>query len=68
LVGRIGATERPPWATVVDSGRGLTGPASEVVDDAGAFDDVETVRIGEKLDIAEPGRAGIFLLARTAFF
>ncbi len=68
MVGRIGATERPPWATVVDSGRGLTGPASEVVDDADAFDDVETVRIGEKLDIAEPGRAGIFLLARTAFF
>jgi hypothetical protein len=68
LVGRIGATERPPWATVVDSGRGLTGPDSEAVDDADALDDVETVRIGEKLDMAEPGRAGIFLLAKTAFF
>jgi hypothetical protein len=38
------------------------------VDDADALDDVETVRIGEKLDMAEPGRAGIFLLAKTAFF
>jgi hypothetical protein len=68
LVGRIGATERPPWATVVDSGRGRTGPISEAVDDADALDDVETVRIGEKLDMAEPGRAGIFLLAKAAFF
>lgn len=64
-MGRMGATERPPWATVVDSGRGLTGPTS---DDADTLDDVETVRIGEKVDIAEPGRAGIFLLAKTAFF
>lgn len=68
LVGRIGATERPPWAIVVDSGRDLTGPMSEAVEDTDAFEDVETVRIGEKVDMAEPGRAGIFLLARTAFF
>ena len=68
LVGLIGATERPPWATVVDSGRGRTGPTSEVMDDADVLDDVETVRIGEKLDMAEPGRAGMFLLANTAFF
>ena len=68
FVGLIGATERPPWATVVDSGRGRTGPTSVVVDDADALDDVETVRIGEKLDMAEPGRAGTFLLANTAFF
>lgn len=67
-MGRIGATERPPWATVVDSGRGLTGPISEDVDDSDAFEDVETVRTGEKEDIAEPGRAGTFLLAIAAFF
>ena len=29
FVGRIGATERPPCATVVDSGRGLTGATSD---------------------------------------
>jgi hypothetical protein len=38
------------------------------VDDIDAFEEVETVRIGEKVDIAEPGRAGIFLLAIAAFF
>jgi hypothetical protein len=64
----MGATERPPCATVVDSGRGLTGPTSEEVDDNDALEDVETVRMGEKVDIAEPGRAGIFLLAIAAFF
>lgn len=31
-------------------------------------DEDETVRTGEKLDIAEPGRAGKFLLAIRAFF
>jgi hypothetical protein len=41
---------------------------SEAVEDTDAFEDVETVRIGEKVDMAELGRAGIFLLARTAFF
>jgi hypothetical protein len=64
FVGRIGATERPPWVEDVVSGRILTGAASEV-------DDVEveeTVRTGENADIAEPGRAGRFLLARAAFF
>lgn len=63
FVGRMGATERPPWVEVVVSGRILTGAASE--------DDVEveeTVRTGENVDIAEPGRAGRFLLARAAFF
>jgi hypothetical protein len=28
----------------------------------------ETVRTGEKVDIADPGRAGKFLFASTAFF
>ena len=41
---------------------------SEDVDDADTFEDVETVRMGEKVDIAEPGRAGRFLLAIVAFF
>lgn len=50
----------------MDSGRILTGAASEA-DDAGAVEDEETVRIGENDDIAEPGRAGRFLLARAAF-
>ena len=54
---------------VADSGRGLTGGASEVVDAVEAVDDDETVRIGEKVDMAEPGRAGRFLVAAmTAFF
>ena len=38
------------------------------MDDADTFEDVETVRMGEKVDIAEPGRAGRFLLAIVAFF
>jgi hypothetical protein len=67
FVGRIGATERPPWDTNVDSGRFLTGPASVVDEEADAVDDDETVRTGENADIAEPGRAGKFLLARAAF-
>ena len=64
----MGATESPPWATVVDSGRGRTGAASEAVD---AVDDVEeddTVRMGENVDIADPGRAGRFLLAKAFFW
>jgi hypothetical protein len=65
-VGRIGATERPPCVTVLASdlasGRALTGGASDTVDE------LETVRTGENVDIADPGRAGMFLLARAAFF
>jgi hypothetical protein len=33
-----------------------------------AVDDDETVRTGENVDIADPGRAGRFLLAIAAFF
>jgi hypothetical protein len=39
-----------------------------VVDIVEAVDEEETVRMGEKVDIADPGRAGRFLFARTAFF
>ena len=66
-MGLIGATERPLWDTVVDSGRDLTG-ASEAMELVDAVEDDETVRVGEKLDIADPGRAGRFLLAIAAFF
>lgn len=68
FVGRIGATERPPWATVADSGRALTGAALEVGAILEEVEDDETVRMGEKADIAEPGRGGRFLLAIAAFF
>jgi hypothetical protein len=69
FVGRIGATERPPWATVVEgSGRARTGATSEICDVFEAVEEDETVRIGENVDIAEPGRAGRFLLAIAAFF
>lgn len=64
FVGRIGATERPPWAEVV-SGRILTGAASEFDDEVEVE---ETVRTGENADMAEPGRAGRFLLAMAALF
>jgi hypothetical protein len=50
---------------VVDSGRGPLTGASEAVE---VLEEDETVRTGEKLDIAEPGRAGRFLLAIAAFF
>lgn len=49
------------------SGRDLTG-ASETVDIVEAVEVDETVRTGEKLDIADPGRAGKFLFAIAAFF
>lgn len=68
FVGRMGATDRPPWATAVGSGRGLAGATSDDVDVVDAVVEDETVRIGEKLDIADPGRAGKFLFAKTAFF
>lgn len=65
FVGRIGATESPPWETVVDSDLTLADGAFDEVE---AVEEVETFRIGEKLDIAEPGRAGMFLLAAMAAF
>lgn len=68
FVGRMGATERPPWATVVDSGRIRIGAISEAVGAVEAVEEDETVRMGENVDIAEPGRAGKFLLAKAAFF
>lgn len=60
FAGRVGAAESPPWTLV--SGRSLAGAASDIVEVP------ETVRIGDNADIAEPGRAGRFLLAITAFF
>ena len=49
---------------VVGSGRGpLTGASEEVE----ALEEDETVRIGEKLDIADPGLACRFLLVIAAF-
>lgn len=60
LAGRVGAAESPPWALA--SGRSLAGATSNAVEVP------ETVRIGDSADIAEPGRAGRFLLAITAFF
>jgi hypothetical protein len=63
-VGRTGATESPPWATVLDSGRDLTG-ASDIDEEV---EDVDAFRTGEKDDIAEPGRAGRLLFAMAAFF
>lgn len=53
---------------MVDSGRAALTGASEDVEAADAVEDDETFRIGEKDDIAEPGRAGKFLLAMAAFF
>ena len=53
---------------MVDSGRTLTGPISDDVEAVEAFEEVETVRMGENVDIAEPGRAGRLLLAIAAFF
>jgi hypothetical protein len=66
----MGATERPPCATVVeDSWRARTGAVGFEVDDVfEAVEEDETVRIGENVDIAEPGRGGKFLLAIAAFF
>lgn len=62
FVGRVGAAERPPWDPALASCRNLAGPASDFVEVE------DTVRIGVNAAIAEPGRAGRFLLAITAFF
>jgi hypothetical protein len=42
--------------------------ASAVVDIAEDVELVDTVRMGENVDIADPGRAGVFLAAIAAFF
>lgn len=62
FVGRVGAAERPPWDPALVSGRNLVGAASDAVEVE------ETVRMGANADMAEPGRAGSFLLAMAAFF
>lgn len=64
FVGRIGATDKPPWATVVDSGRILIG-ASEAAE---AVEEDEIVLMGEKVDMADPGLAGRFFVAAIAAF
>ena len=53
---------------MVPSVRPPRAGASEVCEPVEAVEEEETVRIGEKEDIAEPGRAGRFLLAIAAFF
>ncbi len=65
----MGATESPPWDTVLEgSGRDLGAGFSDKFDVFEGSDAVETVLIGENDDIADPGRAGIFLAASVAFF
>lgn len=53
---------------MLDSGRGRTGPESPPVDIVEDVEEDETFRIGENEDIADPGLAGRFLFAMTAFF
>ena len=65
FVGRIGATDKPPCVFTAGSGRCFDEAASVFVD---IVEEVETVRTGVKEDIAEPGRAGKFLVAMVAFF
>jgi hypothetical protein len=42
--------------------------ASDATDAIEAVELFETVRTGENVDIADPGRAGVFLAAIAAFF
>ena len=67
FVGLMGATDMPPEFTArVGSGRwrSLTG-----FEGSGAPEvPLEPFLTGEKADMAEPGRAGRFLVARAAFF
>lgn len=65
----MGATESPPCETAAEgSGRALVVGPSEIFDVADDTEAVEAMRTGENVDIAEPGRAGIFLAAKAAFF
>ena len=60
----MGATDRPPGAAVrVDSVRCLVAAVEEL----DADEVLDAVLTGEKCDMAEPGRAGRFLVV-TAFF
>ena len=67
FVGRIGATDMPPEFTArVDSGRwrglmGFTGSEAPELP-------LALFLTGEKADMADPGRAGRFLVARLAAF
>lgn len=67
LDGRMGATDMPPALTAIDSGRALVGglAAGAAVDCVDVF---EAVRTGEIWAMADPGRAGRFLLAAEALF
>jgi hypothetical protein len=64
LAGRTGAPVIPPAR--VDSGRVRTVVVVDVATEA--CDELDAVRVGEKWDIAEPGRTGMFLVAMAAFF
>lgn len=64
LLGRMGATERPP-RDAVGSRCGRVGAVSE---DVGLPDAAGADLVGENVDIAEPGRVGMLLLAICAFF
>jgi hypothetical protein len=67
FTGRTGATDNPPVPTeMVDSGRCRTAGAAEAEETA---DEFETLRLGEKCDIAEPGRVGkVRVAAKASFF
>jgi len=66
LVGRVGAADMPPEFTAsVDSGRRRCWAGLELAGVGAA--ELAPVRTGEKLDMAEPGRAGTFLVAPSAF-
>lgn len=67
FVGRMGATDIPPDFTAsVDSGRwrSLIGLEGSEAPEA----PLEPFLTGEKADMADPGRAGRFLVARFALF
>jgi hypothetical protein len=50
------------------SGRFRAAGASEVTDVIEVVEPFDAIRTGENVDIADPGRAGVFLAAIAAFF
>lgn len=67
LMGRKGATESPPCDTDAEgSSRFLMTVASDVVDITDDAELPETVRNGEYVDMADPGRGRMFLAAAAA--
>lgn len=69
FIGRTGATDMPPDPiAMVDSGRVRTCGTVVPVEDEDAVDEFDTVRAGEKEDMADPGRGGSVFAANAAFF